>query len=399
MTEPDEGLKILASSAAAQRMTRRAFMSGSVVLAFSGGYLLSACSKSDTPSGGASASAGGSSGSAAPVLEDQLNFFHWAAYDDPKLFKRFTEELGPVTQIDVYASNEEAIAKLTAAAGSSGYDIVVPTGVYIPLMVENDLLEELDLSQIPNFSNLETVYTNQPWDPDNKHSVCKDWGTTGWIVDKSQISTPINTWSDFLNVAMNEASGNMSVLDAPNELSGLYFWANGIDWTTENTTDLDAYESFIVDQLAPHVKAFDSYPGYQFGQGNYALSQVWNGDARQGFNSFKDPSKYAWGLGAPVTELWMDNWAIVKGATHPNAAYAGINFILDKDNSLQDLNFHGYNTGITGVKEAAEAANTPYLDMIFFTDDQVSTFRAGAVNSAFDRLVDIYNKAKAAAGG
>jgi spermidine/putrescine transport system substrate-binding protein len=399
MTEQDEGLKILASSAAAQRMTRRAFMGGSVVLAFSGGYLLSACGNSDTPGGGTSASAGGSSGSAPPELEDQLNFYHWAAYDDPKLFKRFTEELGPVTQIDVYASNEEAIAKLTAAAGSSGYDIVVPTGVYIPLMVENDLLEELDLSQIPNFSNLETVYTNQPWDPENKHSVCKDWGTTGWIVDKSQISTPINTWGDFLNVAMNEASGNMSVLDAPNELSGLYFWANGIDWTTEDTADIDAYESFIVDQLAPHVKAFDSYPGYQFGQGNYALSQVWNGDARQGFNSFKDPSRYAWGLGAPVTELWMDNWAMVKGATHPNAAYAWINFILDKDNSLQDLNFHGYNTGITGVKEAAEAANTPFLDMIFFTDEQVSTFRAGAVNSAFDRLVDIYNKAKAAAGG
>ena len=60
---------------------------------------------------------------------------------------------------------------------------------------------------------------------------------------------------------MNEASGNVSVLDAPNELAGIYFWANGIDWTTEDTADLDACEDFIVDQLAPHIKAFDSYPG------------------------------------------------------------------------------------------------------------------------------------------
>ncbi|MBA3690764.1 MAG: spermidine/putrescine ABC transporter substrate-binding protein [Actinobacteria bacterium] len=397
MKEPYEGLKILASSSSAKRISRRAFMSGSVVAAFSGGYLLSACSKSSSTVTGTGT--GTSTGGAAPVLEDQLNFYHWAAYDDPKLFKRFTQELGPTTQIDVYASNEEAIAKLTAAAGSSGYDIVVPTGVYIPLMVENDLLEELDLSKIPNFSNLESTYANQPWDPGNKHSVCKDWGTTGWIVDLNQISTPINTWSDFLDVAMNEASGNVSVLDAPNELSGLYFWANGIDWTTEDKADIDAYEAFIVDQLAPHVKAFDSYPGYQFAQGNYALSQVWNGDARQGFNSFKDSSQYAWGLGAPVTELWMDNWTIVKGATHPEAAYAWINFILDPDNSLQDLQFHGYNTGITGVQEAAAAVDTPFLDMIFFTDEQVASFRAGAVNSAFDRLVEIYNKAKAAAGG
>ena len=32
---------------------------------------------------------------------------------------------------------------------------------------------------MPNFSNLEAQYTNQPWDPNNAHSVCKDWGSTG----------------------------------------------------------------------------------------------------------------------------------------------------------------------------------------------------------------------------
>ena len=36
--------------------------------------------------------------------------------------------------------------------------------------------------------------------------------------------------------------------------------------------------------------------------------------------------------------------------------------------------------------------------MIFFTDEQVATMKTGAVNSAQDRLVDIYNKMKAAAG-
>ena len=395
--QDDQYLTILASEATAKRMTRRAFVTGSVVAAFSGGFLLSACSSDD--GGGATATTSGGSSGPPPQLEDQLLFYHWAEYDDPKLFKRFTEELGPTTKIDVYASNEEAIAKLTAAAGSSGYDIVVPTGVFIPLMVENDLLEELDLSKIPNFANLESVYADQPWDPGNAHSVCKDWGSTGWILDKKQISTPIATWQDFIDVAMGEASGNVSVLDAPNELAGLYFWANGIDWTTEETADLDAYEQFMVNEFAPHIKAFDSYPGVALTQGNYALSQVWNGDARQGLNAVDNPDDYEWGLGAPETELWMDNWCIVKGATHPEAAYAWINFILDPANSLQDLEFHGYNTGITGVKEAAEAAGLPFLDMVFFTDAQVATFRAGETNSALDRQVEIYNKAKAAAGG
>ena len=72
------------------------------------------------------------------------------------------------------------------------------------------------------------------------------------------------------------------MLDAPADLCGIYFWANGIDWTTEDQADLDACQDFIVNELAPHIKAFDSYPGIALTQGNYVLIQAWNGDARQG---------------------------------------------------------------------------------------------------------------------
>jgi spermidine/putrescine transport system substrate-binding protein len=398
MTEHQEGLRVLAPRSTAQRISRRYFLQGSAVALFSSSVLLAACGSDDTGGGGTSPSGG--TGGVPTDLEDQLNFYHWAEYDDPKLFKQFTNDYGPTTKIDIYASNEEMIAKLSAAQGTSGYDIVVPTGVYIPQMVQLDLLAELDLSKIPNFANLETQYTNQPWDPNNAHSVCKDWGSTGWIFDTTVIKREINTWNDFIDVAKNEASGSTSVLDAPADLCGIYFWANGIPWTTTNQADLDACEQFTVNDLAPHIKAFDSYPGIALTQGNYALSQVWNGDARQGLIAVQDkePDRYTWGLGAPKTELWMDNWCILKEAQDVNAAYAWINFILTPEVSLKDLEFHGYNTGIKGVKEAAEQADLPYLDIVFFDDAQVATMEAGAVNSAQQQIVDIWDKAKAAAG-
>ena len=56
----------------------------------------------------------------------------------------------------------------------------------------------------------------------------------------------------------------------------------GGQWTTEDVADLDACEAFLVDELAQHIKAFDSYPGIQLAQGNYALSQVWNLPAEPG---------------------------------------------------------------------------------------------------------------------
>ena len=401
MTDELEGVRILADRATAQRITRRHFLAGSAVAMFSSSVLLAACGSDDgTQTGGG----GGGGGAGTGEVEDRLNFFHWAAYDDPEVFKDFEKEFGTTTKIDIYASNEEAISKLQASAGTSGYDIVVPTGVYIPQMVELDLLEELNLDAIPNFENVEAIYRDQPWDPGNKHSVCKDWGSTGWIYDKTQVSTDIKTWNDFLAVAEGEASGKTSVLDTPGNLTGIWFWANGIDWTTTDEGDLDACEDYIVNTLAPHIKAYDSYPGIALTEGKYALSHAWNGDARQGLLQTDDPDRYAWGLGAPVTELWMDNWCIVKGAQNVNAAHAWINYICDPDVSLKDLAFHGYNTGISGVQEKAEQAFADgdeafgFLDLVFFDDAQVETMDAGAVNEAQGRLVDIWNKAKAASG-
>ena len=95
----------------------------------------------------------------------------------------------------------------------------------------------------------------------------------------------------------------------------------------------------------------------------------------------------------------MDNWTIVKGVSSPRGRLR-IHQLHPRSGQLaQDLKFHGYNTGITGVQEAAAAADTPYLDMIFFTDAQLATMHAQEMNSAFDREVEIFQKMKAAAGG
>ena len=407
----DDEIRILVSRSAANRiasnLSRRRFLGLSAGAAVTAA--LAACGSSKSGTTGTTGGASGTTGApgdttgttAAPVPTGSgkpFNLYTWAEYDDPDLMASYGK-----INIDIYDSVEQAIQKLTTAKGTSGYDLIVPTGPYIPQMVKDDLLEPLDLSRIPNFSNIDPIYTNQSWDPGNKYSVCKDWGSTGWIYDTSIVKTEIKTWADFIKVTQTEASGQTSLLDTPTEgVCGIYFWANGIPWTTEKKEDLDACEKFAVDEFAQHIKAFDSYPGINLTQGNYALSEVWNGDARQGLIKVEeaggDPAQYKWGLGAPVTELWMDNWSIIKGAKNIDAAYDFINFILDAANSVKDLEFHGYNTGIKGVLDLVPK-DLKYPEMIFFDDAQVKTMDAGAINSAQDRLVEIYDKAKAKAGG
>ncbi len=438
MSSNEEPIKILAPESFRSKLTRRSlFRAGS---AAAGIAILAACGDDKKVASDATSAAGtgapvgttaatAASGTAAAGAADvgdsgtglgvakgdysrvtnkssgTLNMYTWGAYNDPDIVGALAEkDLGVKMQVSYYVSNEDLITKLQASKGTSGFDIVVPTGPYIPQMIQNGLLEKFDKTKLPNMVNVDPVYLAQAWDPTNDYSVCKDWGSTGWFYDKTKIKTEIKTWGDFISVCQGEGSKNCSVLDTPANIAGMYFWANGIDWNTEKKEDLDAAEKFLVDDLATHIKAFDSYPSTKIAEGAFTVSMMWNGDARAAYAAISDaggnPDDWVWGLGSPETELWMDNYTIPTGAPNLDAAHAWINWILIPEVSIKDLDFHGYNSGMLHMDQLLKdlKPDLKYADMIFFTDEQVKSMRTQKITSSQDRLVDIYNKLKAAAG-
>ena len=390
MSDQKDVISVLAPHATIKQVSRRAFLAGATATVAGGSLILTGCGEDEAPTPGGSGSSSG-------PLEDQINMYTWGAYDYPKVMKQFTEEFGPALKLSSYDSNEQMISKLVATKGTSGFDIVVPTGVFIPQMVQAELLEPLDLARIPNFENIGEEYRDQLWDPGNEYSVPKAWGTTGYVYDKTKVTRPMETWQDFFDAAADEASGQTSMLADPNEVIGAYFWANDEDWNTTDTAALDACEDYLIDNIAPHVKAFESYPGTNgIPQGSYYLCQAWNGDGRQGIID-SDSDNWVWVFPSPRSELWMDNWCIPTGAPNPNAAYEWINYNLDPEVSLETLSWVGYHTAVAGIEPAAEEAGIERLDMIFFTPEQVETMDAGEVNDSQTRRVEIFNNVKAAA--
>jgi spermidine/putrescine transport system substrate-binding protein len=432
MSSDPEEIKILAPHSFREKLSRRALfqMGGAaaglaIVAAACGDSKVASNATSGATTGGTAAPGGaaaagssavGDSGTGLGVATGEysrvtnkssggLNMYTWGAYNDPDIVGKLAEgDLAIKMQVSYYTSNEDLITKLAASKGTAGFDIVVPTGPYIPQMIQNGLLEKFDKSKLPNMANVDPNYLAQKWDPTNDYSVCKDWGSTGWFYDKTKIKTEIKTWSDFIAVCQGEGSKNCSVLDTPANIAGMYFWANGIDWNTEKKEDLDGAEKFLVDQFATHIKAFDSYPSDKIAEGAYTVSMIWNGDARAAYPKISDAGgnvdDWVWGLGAPVTELWMDNYCISTGAPNPDAAHAWIDWILIPEVSIKDLDFHGYNSGIKNMSQLLKELkpDLKYGDIIFFADEQVKTMRTQVITSVQDRLVDIYNKLKAAAG-
>ena len=400
-------LRMLAPDDFREKLSRRAFLKGGTAAA---GFaiVLAACGGSDDAvtvdtTGGDMADDGYSR--VINTASGTLAMYTWGDYNDPDLVGALADStLGVTMKVDYYASNEDLITKLAASNGNSGFDIVVPTGPYVPQMIEKGLIQKLDMSLIPNFSNLDSAYTSQAWDPNNEYSVCKNWGSTGFFYDKTKITRKMETWQDFIDACMNEGSGNCAMIDTAPNFCGMWFWANGINWNTQDAAQIDACEKFLVDEFAQHIKAFDSYPSTKLAEGAYSLAMGWNGDLRQAYVRIADaggnPEDWVWVLGTPATELWMDTYCIAAGAPNPEAAHAWINWDLVPEISIKDLQYHGYNTGMKNM-ESLIAELAPELErgeMIFFTPEQVATFQTQEITPALDRLVDILNKAKAKAG-
>lgn len=387
-----EPIRILAPAGAAKtirrELSRRRFLSLAAAAGSAG--LLAACAPSGTP--GAAQASGG-------ALEDRLSIYTWGDYDAPDVLEAFTADLGPKISLSAFNSNEEMVAKLVGARGTSGYDIVVPTGTFVAQMAEHGLLSKLNRDLIPNLQHVDPAFLGRAWDPDNEYSICKAWGTTGFVYDTTVIDRELSDWNDFIDAAKNEASGRTSLLDDPAELTGLYFWANGIPWNTTDPAELDAAEAFLVGELAPHISAFDSYPGGSaIPQATHALMQSYNGDARLGILESPNPERWRFVLGSPSTELWMDNWAIPAGAPHPEAAHAFIDYVLAPENALSELDYIGYHTGAKDIEQVAADAGLPMLDLVFFTPEQLATMQEGELTEAQERIVQIWNTTKAAAG-
>ncbi|MEY2766348.1 MAG: hypothetical protein RI912_10 [Actinomycetota bacterium] len=414
----DKPIRILAPHSFREQLSRRAFLRAGTATA---GLAIVAAACGNSGSVGSDTTAPASSGGGDwTELEGKatgewsrkiakasgaLAMYTWGDYNDPALVGALAEStLGVTMKVDYYASNEDLITKLSASNGQSGFDIVVPTGPYVPQMIEKGLLQKLNKDLLPNIVNLDANYVGQPWDPNDEYVVCKDWGSAGFLYNTKKITRDLATWADFLDACENEASGNCAVIDAAWDFCGPYFWSQGKSANTTDAADLDAAEKYLVDTLGQHIKAFDSYPSTKIAEGAYSIAVAWTGDARQAYSRIADaggnPEDWKWVLPGPKTQIFMDTYAIPVGAPNPEAAHAWINWELVPEISIQDLSYHGYHTGMKNMEQLLSelAPDLEKPDMIFFSDEQVKTMEAQEMNEALDRLVEILNKTKAKAG-
>ena len=146
-------------------------------------------------------------------IGDRVSLATWPNYFNPANFEAFKKDTGAAVKVSVFGSNEEMLAKLQA--GGTGWDVFVPTNYTISTYVELDLIQPLDLSRLPNFDDKYfTKRFSEAGTVNGKvYAVPKNWGTTGFVVNRNKVESNPSTWKEFWDISKTSASGRVVVHD------------------------------------------------------------------------------------------------------------------------------------------------------------------------------------------
>ena len=287
-----------------------------------------------------------------PAGANELFLYNWSNYTPPELLSKFEAETGIRVTLDVYDSNETMLAKLQA--GATGYDVIVPSDYMVAVMIRAGLLERIDARGLPNFANVAPIFANPPFDRERAYTVPYMWGTTGFTYDSAQVpgGRLEESWRSFFEPPP-ELTGQIAVLNDEAEVWNAAAYYLGIATCSAEPEDGRRILE-LLERQKPAVAIYNSSGSIErLAAGEVILHQQWNGAAHR--TKQRLPSAVYVYPKEGLT-LWMDNFAVPKGAPHPEEAKVFINWMLEPRNIAAASNFTGYNNAVPAASEFLEAS-------------------------------------------
>jgi len=267
-----------------------------------------------------------------------LNIYNWSDYIAPDTIANFERETGIAVNYDVFDSNEVLEAKLLA--GTTGYDIVVPSANFVRRQLEAGLFRPLDRETLPNYAHLDPAILAAltAHDPDNRHVVPYLWGTTGIGYNVAAVAerlpdAPLGSWDLLFDpeVVAQLADCGVALVDAPSEVFPAALHYLGLPVDTAAPNEIAAAEALLM-QVRPYIRYFHSSQYINdLANGEICVAFGWNGDvfiARDRAREAGNGVEVAYFIPREGAIMWFDVMAIPRDAPHPDNAHRFIDYIL-----------------------------------------------------------------------
>ena len=289
----------------------------------------------------------------------ELNIFIWTEYVPDSVIEKFEKETGIKVNVSTYSSNEDMLAKVKSESEGT-YDIVQPSDYMVEQMASQGMLEELKTDELKNLSNIGESYLNPSYDPGNKYSVPYQGGVAGIAVNTSKVKKDITSYDDLFDSSLKNS---IVALDDYRAVIGMTARSMGYSMNETDPAVLSKIQDKLL-TLKNNVKLYDSdSPKSALISGDCTVGYVWSAEIALAMEENPDikvvyPTEGAY--------LFMDNWAIPKGAKNYDNAMKFIDFMLDAENAQMVLEEFPYLSPNTKAVEAMgedysknEAKNPP----------------------------------------
>ncbi|MFC3074342.1 ABC transporter substrate-binding protein [Shinella pollutisoli] len=270
-------------------------------------------------------------------LSGTVTLATWPSYQNQANLDSFTEKTGVSVNMAIFGSNEEMMAKMQA--GESGFDIIAPSQYAIPLYASGQFIEPLDLSLLPNYdaAAVEPRFVEQGTFDGKTYAVQKNWGTSGFIINTTMVTTPFTSVKDYFDGIRGPYSGYGVALDHPLDTVGFALKYHGYSFNSVDEAELKKAEELLL-ETKPHLYAVTTDFQPMMSSGDASIAMGWSFNAMQ---LHRDMPEIQYVIAKEGGEIWCDFYVITRNGPNRAAAYALVNHLLDPANNVLEFEAHG----------------------------------------------------------
>ncbi len=269
-----------------------------------------------------------------------LNVYNWGEYIEQGTIDLFEKKYPHIdVNYTTFDSNEAMYSKIVSGAAS--YDIVVPSEYMVSKLIQEDMLAELDFSNIPNYKYIGEGYKNLASDPENKFSVPYFWGTVV-VIYNSQFVAEEDVKDESLELLWNEKyAGKILMFDNPRDSFGISLTRLGYSMNSGNDKEWQEAAKALSEQK-PIVQAYVMDAIFdKMESGEAWIAPYYAGDALVIQENNPDIKFY---IAKEGTNLFVDSMCILKTTEHKKEAELFINFMCEPEIAAMNAETVGYAT-------------------------------------------------------
>lgn len=269
-----------------------------------------------------------------------LNVYNWGEYIEQSVIDMFEDKYPNIkVNYTTFDSNESMYSKIISGAAS--YDIIIPSDYMISKLIKEDMLAELNFSNIPNYKYIGDAYKNLSHDPENKYSIPYFWGTVV-VIYNSKYVDKADVESKSLDLLWNEKyAGKILMFDNPRDSFCLALLKAGYSMNSENPQEWETaatllskqkniVQAYVMDAIFDKMEAEEAWIAPYYA-GDALIIQETNPDI-----DFYMPKE--------GTNMFVDSMCILKTSEHKTEAELFINFMCEPEISAMNSNTVGYAT-------------------------------------------------------